>query len=118
MLAEVLEALADVLAFLSDTSGNAEEADPAALAKTLRTEPGYLGARLRARCRKRGADHRALLFVDQLEELYTQGIDLTEQAAFCACIEGVADDASSPLRVSRSNTCWSRAFDAARLRTP
>ena len=94
-----IAALADVLAFLSDTSGNAEEADPAALAKTLRTEPGYLGARLRARCRKRGADHRALLFVDQLEELYTQGIDLTEQAAFCACIEGVADDASSPLRV-------------------
>ncbi len=94
-----IAALADVLAFLSDTSGSAEEANPAALAKTLRTEPGYLGARLRARCRKRGANHRALLFVDQLEELYTQGIDLAEQAAFCACIEGVADDASSPLRV-------------------
>jgi Na+-transporting methylmalonyl-CoA/oxaloacetate decarboxylase gamma subunit len=39
------------------------------------------------------------LVIDQLEELYTQGIDSAERAAFCACIEGVADDASSPLRV-------------------
>ncbi len=92
-------ALADVLAFFLDTAGNAEESDAAAIATTLRTQPGYLGARLRARCRKRGADHRILLFVDQLEELYTQGIDTEERAAFCACLEGVADDASSPLRV-------------------
>ncbi|HRI63269.1 MAG TPA: protein kinase [Polyangium sp.] len=94
-----LMALADILAFLFDTSGSAEVADPAAIAETLRTQPGYLGARLRARCRRRDAEHRALLFVDQLEELYTQGIEPAERAAFCACIEGVADDASSPLRV-------------------
>jgi hypothetical protein len=37
--------------------------------------------------------------VDQCEELYTLGIDPRERAAFCACLEGVADDASSPLRV-------------------
>jgi serine/threonine protein kinase len=96
-----LAALADVLAFFADTAGDAAEGetDPEAIAKLLRTQPGALGARLRARCRKRGGDHRILLFVDQLEELYTLGIEASERAAFCACLEGVADDASSPLRV-------------------
>ncbi|UQA56959.1 protein kinase domain-containing protein [Polyangium aurulentum] len=94
-----LAALADVLAFLADTDDAPGEADPEAIAKTLRSQPGYLGARLRSRCRRRGSDHRILLFVDQLEELYTLGIGPEERAAFCACLEGVADDASSPLRV-------------------
>ncbi|HLM74214.1 MAG TPA: protein kinase, partial [Polyangiaceae bacterium] len=101
-----LAALADVLASFVDTetgegSGGvaAGEADPEIIAKTLETQPGYLGAELRARCRRRGSDHRILLVVDQLEELYTLGIDPQERSAFCACIEGVADDASSPLRV-------------------
>lgn len=92
-------ALADILASFHDTSESAEDADAEAIAATLRTQPGHLGAKLRARCRKRGADHRIVLLVDQFEELFTQGIDPTERAAFCACIEGVADDASSPLRV-------------------
>jgi energy-coupling factor transporter ATP-binding protein EcfA2/cell division protein FtsB len=97
-----LAALADVLVFLQDTSvaaGAPEDADPEAIAAVLRTQPGYLGARLRARCRRRGPEHRIVLFVDQLEELYTLGIDASERAAFAACLEGVADDASSPLRV-------------------
>ncbi len=94
-----LAALADVLAFLVDTAGGDEESDRAAITEILRTQPGYLGAKLRTRCRKRGNDHRILLFVDPWEELYTQGIAAEERAAFCACIEGVADDPSSPLRV-------------------
>ncbi len=94
-----LAALADVLAFLVDSAGDTTHADARVIAETLRTEPGYLGATLRARCRRRSAEHRVLLFIDQLEELYTQGIEATERAAFCACVEGVADDASSPLRV-------------------
>ncbi|HRI62804.1 MAG TPA: protein kinase [Polyangium sp.] len=93
-----LSALADVLAFMSDSSAEAGD-DVNAIVETLRTQPGYLGARLRSRCRRRGAEHRIVLFVDQLEELHTLGIDPAERAAFCACIEGVADDASSPLRV-------------------
>nr|AYM54056.1 protein kinase [Byssovorax cruenta] len=67
------------------------------LPQLLREVPGYLGAALRARCRK--AAHRALLFVDQFEELYTLGADKDERAAFIACLEGAADDASSPLRL-------------------
>ena len=39
------------------------------------------------------------MFVDQFEELYTLCGDPVERAAFLACLEGVADDASSPLRV-------------------
>lgn len=93
-----LAALADVLAFIADSSAEAG-ADTDAIVETLKTQPGYLGARLRGRCRKRGQDHRIVLFIDQLEELHTLGIDAAERAAFCACVEGVADDASSPLRV-------------------
>ncbi len=96
-----LAALADVLAFFADTAVDAEtmEAEPEAIVELLRTQPGALGSRLRARARKRGSDHRILLFVDQLEELYTLGSEASERAAFCACLEGMADDASSPLRV-------------------
>lgn len=96
-----LAALADVLAFFADTQvdGGAMEVDPEAIVELLRMQPGSLGSRLRARARKRGSDHRILLFVDQLEELYTLGSEAAERAAFCACLEGMADDASSPLRV-------------------
>lgn len=97
-----LAALADVLAFLADTAAKTDtnaEIDPETVASMLRTQPGYFGARLRARCRRRAGEHRILIVVDQLEELYTLGIDSEERAAFYACIEGVADDAASPLRV-------------------
>ncbi|HZF49819.1 MAG TPA: protein kinase [Polyangiaceae bacterium] len=97
-----LAALADVLVQVTDpTDGDRPsapdgDADPAAI---LRSRPGSLGARLRARCRRAGSDHRILLFVDQFEEVYTLGADAGERAAFLSCLEGVADDPSSPLRV-------------------
>ncbi|MDI1475897.1 protein kinase [Polyangium sp. y55x31] len=85
------EALAEVLAE-GRTDGSATPGD-------LRAEPGLLGARLRAHCRARGPGSRALVFVDQFEELYTLVSDPGERSAFLQCLLGVADDASSPLRV-------------------
>jgi Protein kinase domain len=63
----------------------------------LRTEPGYLGAWLRARASSKL--RRILVFVDQFEELYTLGVSADERSAFLACLAAVADDAASPLRV-------------------
>jgi serine/threonine protein kinase len=63
----------------------------------LRAAPGQLGAALRAWAHRKR--RRVLVFVDQFEELYTLCGDPAERAAFLACLEGVADDASSPLRV-------------------
>jgi WD40 repeat protein len=96
-----LGALGEVLAqaAAAGAGGAAGGADPEALASALRAQPGLLGARLRARCRGRGAQHRVLLLVDQFEELYTLGAGPAERAAFLDCLEGAADDASSPLRV-------------------
>ncbi|MDI1446374.1 protein kinase [Polyangium sp. 6x1] len=99
-----LAALADVLAQIADPKADLRGSVPPTidieeLAATLRSRPGYLGARLRARCRRAGADHHILLFVDQFEELYTLGASPDEWKAFLACLEGAADDASSPLRV-------------------
>lgn len=94
-----LASLADVLALFPDTLSGSIETESESIVTTLRTQPGHLGACLRARCRRRGVEQRFVLFVDQLEELYTLGVDAEERAAFCACLEGVADDASSPLRV-------------------
>ncbi|WP_437758217.1 nSTAND1 domain-containing NTPase [Sorangium sp. So ce1389] len=99
-----LSALVDVLAQVaeSDLAGptaTAERSDHDGIVATLRAQPGYLGARLRARCRREGKSHHILLFVDQFEELYTLGAAPDERAAFVACLEGAADDASSPLRV-------------------
>jgi tRNA A-37 threonylcarbamoyl transferase component Bud32/energy-coupling factor transporter ATP-binding protein EcfA2 len=70
--------------------------DRDALAARLRQEPGLLGVAMRARARRRL--ERILLFVDQFEELVTLAAE-DERAAFLACLIGVADDASSPLRV-------------------
>ncbi|HEU4411145.1 MAG TPA: protein kinase, partial [Polyangiaceae bacterium] len=98
-----LLALGEVWARASEAPPGGEGAsapggsEPTERATTLREEPGALGAALRARCRR--GHGRALLFVDQFEELYTLGAGPAERAAFLACLEGVADDASSPLRV-------------------
>ncbi|WP_437595011.1 nSTAND1 domain-containing NTPase [Sorangium sp. So ce1000] len=100
-----LSALVDVLVQVAERERGGAPASPAELADhdgivaTLRAQPGHLGARLRARCRREGTRHHVLLFVDQFEELYTLGASREERAAFVACLEGVADDASSPLRV-------------------
>jgi serine/threonine protein kinase len=63
----------------------------------LRAEPGHAGALLRAHARRQ--DRKVLLFVDQLEEIYTLVPDVQERLAFTACLGGVADDATSPVRL-------------------
>jgi hypothetical protein len=67
------------------------------LVERLYAEPGYLGAALRSRARSRG--QHILLFIDQFEELYTQVPDPRERLAFAACLAGVCDDATTPLRL-------------------
>ena len=98
-LAELLVGLrsrttTDDPAVIADERAVAPDRD--AVAAGLRAEPGLLGTELRARARRRL--ERILLFVDQLEELYTLAPE-DERSAFLACLGGVADDAGSPLRV-------------------
>ena len=97
---EPLAALAGVV-HDSGASGDAEPSGgtPAidAIIERLRAEVGYLGAQLRARAL--GQQRRVVLFVDQLEELYTLGASPDQCAGFLACLAAVADDVSSPLRV-------------------
>jgi len=96
---EPLGALAGILAHLDSSPGDAtgeHDADRAVRAR-LHAEPGYLGARLRARATSKR--RRIALFVDQLEELYTLGVSAHERLGFLACLAAIADDATSPLRV-------------------
>jgi serine/threonine protein kinase len=94
-----VEALAALVAPMVATAANlADEMEQQKkLVDKLRKEPGHLGHLLRGRARRDG--RRILLFVDQFEELYTQTHDAAERAAFTACLNAVADDATSPLRV-------------------
>ncbi|HSK05364.1 MAG TPA: AAA family ATPase, partial [Kofleriaceae bacterium] len=94
-----IEALAAVIQPMIATAANLADdvEEQRKLVETVRREPGHLGCVLRLRARRE--DRRLLLFVDQLEELYTQGADPSDRAAFTACLAGVADDATSPLRV-------------------
>ncbi|WP_437834238.1 nSTAND1 domain-containing NTPase [Sorangium sp. So ce1153] len=91
------------------------------LVERLRAEPGLLGVALRGWAVR--AQKRLLLFVDQFEELFTLGAPAGERAEFLACLEGIADDASSPLRVVVSvrsdfleRTAGHERFMAAMLR--
>jgi WD40 repeat protein/serine/threonine protein kinase len=84
----------DASAALADSAASAV-LDP--LVQRMRAEPGYLGARLRARATSKL--RRIVVFVDQLEELYTLGASPDERAGFLAALAAVADDAASPLRV-------------------
>jgi len=97
-LADVLAQIASVTREDAPASGP-EESSPDDLPALLHSQPGLVGVQLRARCRREDGRHRILLYVDQFEELYTLGADAGERAAFVACLEGAADDASSPLRV-------------------
>ena len=94
-------ALAEVLERVSRMDGSATDlpvvGSRARRSASLRAEPGHLGELLRSCSRRRRT--RALLFVDQFEELYTLNTDVEARRAFAACLEGVGDDASSPLRV-------------------
>ncbi|WP_428264311.1 serine/threonine-protein kinase [Haliangium sp.] len=81
-----------------DVSGDV--ADQQAVLARLAREPGFLGTVLRARARRHGS--RILLFVDQFEELYTLIPDPAVRRLFTTCLAGVADDATTPLRVMLS----------------
>ncbi|WP_373372259.1 serine/threonine-protein kinase [Sorangium atrum] len=102
---EPMAALADLSSHAAATLGAAPPtpvpegaaAAGSALAPWLRAEPGLLGAWLRAWSDR--AQRRLVLFIDQFEELFTLGAPAVERAAFLACLAGVADDASSRLRV-------------------
>jgi len=74
-----------------------EEAD---LTQSLRTEPGKLGALLRARSRSHGKP--ILLYVDQFEELYTLVESEEDRDGFATALAGAAVDAATPVRVTLS----------------
>src|SRR3569623_2057951 len=109
-----LTALASVLEGLRDSrdSDPIMDADPAA---KLRAEPGTFGARLRARARRRRS--QILLFVAQLEELYTRVPDPAERAACTACRTAAGDEAAGPLRgvVSMRSDFLDRAAEDRRF---
>jgi serine/threonine protein kinase len=94
-----LAALASIVAPLVSSSTTIEEDIHAqnALVQRLYAEPGYVGSVLRSRARR--SKRKILLFIDQFEELYTQVPDAKERLAFTACLSGIADDATSPIRV-------------------
>ncbi len=93
-----LAALANVVLSFTD-SAHEEALDLQTVEKSILEQPGYLGLRLRDRCRRLGSEHKIILFVDQFEELYTLSLEAGVREAFTASLLGVADDASSPLRV-------------------
>jgi len=80
----------------SPLSSSGSSSNMEAILKKLRKEPGYLGVQVRSRAKRRR--ERALLFVDQFEEVYTLASE-EEREAFLQCLVGVADDPSSPVRV-------------------
>ena len=94
---ELAREVTDPAAREGRTGGGGGGAPPARAYGDLRGAPGQLGAALRAWAHR--TRRRVLVFVDQFEELYTLCADPDERAAFLACLDGVADDASSPLRV-------------------
>jgi hypothetical protein len=94
-----LAALASIVAPLLSSSTTIEEDIHAQqqLVERLRAEPGYVGSVLRSRARRER--RKILVFIDQFEELYTLVPDASERLAFTACLSGIADDATSPMRV-------------------
>ncbi|PTL81228.1 AAA family ATPase [Vitiosangium sp. GDMCC 1.1324] len=94
-----LAALASIVAPLMSSSTTIEEdiQEQQRLVERLYNEPGYVGSVLRNRARRER--RKILVFVDQFEELYTLVPDARERLAFTACLAGIADDATSPIRV-------------------
>ena len=70
---------------------------------------------LRAYARRH--NRKVLLFVDQLEEVFTLAPDRDERQAFTGCLAGIADDAASPVRVvvSVRSDFLDRVFEDQRL---
>src|SRR5205823_69838 len=83
-----MSTLASLLAPLCATAGDAiaPALDARALEAQLALEPGLLGSVLEERAERTGT--RALLFVDQFEELYTLVEDAHERRAFTDCLAG------------------------------
>jgi serine/threonine protein kinase len=94
-----LAALANLVAPMMKSSSSMDEElkEHQRLVEHLRSEPGFVGSVLRSRARNQRT--KILLFVDQFEELYTQVPDARERLAFTACLSGIADDPTSPIRV-------------------
>ncbi|HMF42685.1 MAG TPA: serine/threonine-protein kinase, partial [Polyangia bacterium] len=98
---EPLQSLATMILPFVTKRGDGPAADGhVRTVEKLRESPGHLGAVLRARADERR--QQVLLFVDQLEELYTLVPDEGERRAFTACLSGAADDAAAPVRVLAS----------------
>jgi len=87
--------LSSVTTLVEQITGKAVDAP--ALQARLRHEPGYLGQMLRDRARQKQS--RAMLLVDQFEELYTLVPNEDERNVFTRILQGVADDVGSPLRL-------------------
>jgi hypothetical protein len=66
-------------------------------AEVLAGKPGLFGEHLRELAKRGG--QKLLVFVDQLEELYTLVADVDRRRAFAAAIASAGDDAAGPLRV-------------------
>ncbi len=77
-------------------TGDADEYTRSDVLTRLRREPGHFGVLLRRRARRRRTC--ILLFIDQFEEIYTLPSE-GDRDAFLACLGGVADELTSPLRV-------------------
>jgi serine/threonine protein kinase len=65
------------------------------LVKSIRAEPGLPGRVLRAFAARQ--ERRVLVCVDQFEEVYTLGTP--DRGLFAACMAGIGDEPSSPLRL-------------------
>jgi eukaryotic-like serine/threonine-protein kinase len=94
-----MESLASLIAPMVSTSVSMadELEEQKKLAQRLALEPGLAGAALRARARREKKN--ILLFVDQFEELYTLVGSADERKAFTSALSGIADDATSPIRL-------------------
>ena len=96
-----LHALAGIVTAVINEDSSTTIADPVShhdqVIERLYNEPGYLGTILRNRAQKHAC--KLLLFVDQFEELYTLTPNVRDRLAFTSSLTGVADDATSPLRV-------------------
>ncbi|MBW2456085.1 MAG: protein kinase [Deltaproteobacteria bacterium] len=79
------------------TPGAHDAADRDALAELLEDKPGMLALLLRDLAAEEGT--RVLLFVDQLEELFTLVDDADKRTRFLEAVCGATDDAEDPVRV-------------------
>lgn len=97
-----LAGLASLISPLVGTATSVADdiAEQKKLAQRIATEPGYVGSVLRSLARR--DKKNVLVFVDQFEELYTLVPDGAERKAFTAALAGVADDATSPIRLALS----------------